>query len=176
MLEIRPVFLSKAHSRLVPECWKSVRPSLANSLKMLFVGNPACSSSSEFLCRKSVHCFLSIGPRKIRSTILEIWQPIPASQNRRWSLILMHSLSMIEQFSSKLSPWPPLIHNTPILEFCPPFLFASQSSSFPILEIRLVIQSFRPSRPFLSVGNPYPLPLLNFLPETRSLLPFHRPS
>ena len=39
MLEIRPVFLSKAHSRPVPECWKSVRPSLANSLKMLFVGN-----------------------------------------------------------------------------------------------------------------------------------------
>ena len=39
MLEIRSFFLSKAHSRLVPECWKSVRPSLANSLKMLFVGN-----------------------------------------------------------------------------------------------------------------------------------------
>ena len=39
MLEIRSFFLSTAHSRLVPECWKSVRPSLANSLKMLFVGN-----------------------------------------------------------------------------------------------------------------------------------------
>ena len=32
-------------------------------------------------------------------------------------------ICMIEQFSSKLSPWPPLIHNTPILEFRSSFLF-----------------------------------------------------
>ena len=34
------LFLSKTHRRLVPECWKSARPSFGNSLTMLFVGNP----------------------------------------------------------------------------------------------------------------------------------------
>ena len=157
MLEICPSFPWQQPQDAI--CWKS-----------------AFSSSSEFLCRKSVHCFLSIGPRKIRSAIPEIWQPIPASQNRRWSLISIRSLSMIEHFSSKWSPWPPLIHTTPILEFCLSFLFCvskqlisniGNSSGHPIV----------PSDPSVfSVGNLHLLPPLNFSLEIRSLLPFHRSS
>ena len=110
MMEICPSFLwQQSHDAV---CWKS-----------------ACSSSSEFLCRKPVHCFLSIGPRKIRSAILEIWQPILSDGKAFFSLkpkvVCMASLT-------KSHPSPSV--DLTLLEICLPF------------------------RPFFIAGNPSVLP------------------
>ena len=75
---------------------------------------------------------------------------------------------MIEQFSSKLSPWPTLIHNAPILEFCLSFLFCvskhlisniGNSSGHPIVppdpSVSFCWKSTSSSSPEFLAGNPF---------------------
>ena len=145
MLEICPSFPLTNLKILFLFCWKSASSSSSD----FFAGNPFTASFPSVLAKSNLLSwkFGSLSPHlKNGVNPLSQYALCPLSGNSHPNLALGRLWFTTRQY------W----------NFVYPSFFASQSSSFPILEIRLVIQLFRQIRPLFSVGNLHSLPLLCF--------------